>query len=306
MRAALLAVAVLAFAAPAQAQERLCPPPATPPKAPSAAEKDRAELQTYANKRAEFGLRRDLAYVKALRARGVSWEYDRGESIPVTPRELRYLEQRREIESASEVYRYFARHRRIWGGSSVKDAWPRNPYLLVYVTRDPAQHLAALRRLLPYDVRVQRVRYSEPQLRQAADAINHDDEALRAAGFVVAGLSTDFDANRTRVELGTARADAPAYFAERYGPQVETVIVAPSPTKLVCRRGESFEIAPDGRTLDLTWSSSADAVLERVELVEHADRVEVGVVERVSTAAGAESVMQHRRSRSARRSARAP
>ena len=42
IRAALLTVAVLTLAAPAQAQERLCQPPAVPPRAPTAAEKERA------------------------------------------------------------------------------------------------------------------------------------------------------------------------------------------------------------------------------------------------------------------------
>ncbi len=291
MRAALLvSVAVLAFAAPAQAQERLCPPPSTPPKAPTSAERDRAELQGHANRRAEFGFRHDLAYVNGLLERGESWQYDRTDFMPVTRRERRYLERRLEIAS-TDVYRYLERHRGLSGGASVKDAWPKDPYLLVRVTRDPAKHLAALRRLLPYDVRVKKVRHSEAELRRAADAINRDDDALREAGFVVADLDVDFDAGRTRVELGTARADAAAYFAQRYGPLVQTAVVATSVTKLECRRGESFEIAPDGRTLTLSWSGSADAVLERIEMVEHADRVEVGVVERVSTGPSAEGVI---------------
>src|SRR4051794_33688230 len=60
MRAALLVTAVLVLAAPAQAQERLCQPPATPPRAPTAAEKKRAELEVSAARRAEFGFRHDL------------------------------------------------------------------------------------------------------------------------------------------------------------------------------------------------------------------------------------------------------
>ena len=205
--------------------------------------------------------------LKVLLERGESWEYDRGESMPVTraraalPRAA--LER---VEGVPVVHRYLASRRGLSGGTSVKDAWPKDPYLLVRVTRDPAKHLAALRRLVPYDVRVKKVRHSEAELRRAADAIYRDEKALREAGFVVASLDVDVDAGHTRVELGTARADAAAYFAERYGPLVRTAVVATSVTKLECRRGVSFEIAPDGRTLTLSWSGTADAVLERIDL----------------------------------------
>ena len=67
----LVAVAVLAAAAPAAAQETVCRAPGTPKPPPTAAEKEQAELEHYAEQRAEFGFRHDLPYVKELIRRGV-------------------------------------------------------------------------------------------------------------------------------------------------------------------------------------------------------------------------------------------
>ena len=284
MRAALLTVAVLALAAPAQAQERLCQPPPVPPRAPTATEKEQAELELHAARRDEFGLRHDLPYVKALLKRDVWWEYDRTESIPVTRREIRYLELRNRLWLSDAAARHLARQPDLDGGTSLEDAWPKQPYLLVRVTRDPAKHLAALKRLVEYpdNLRTIRVRYSEPELRRLGDRIFRDGRELSAAGLHVQGVDVDVDANRTVVELATTRTDAAAYFAQRYGPRVKTVVTATTTTQLECNAGRSFEIAPDGVGLTVSWRTYSD-LTERLELAEFADRVEIGIVERVPT-----------------------
>ena len=56
---------------------------------------------------------------------------------------------------------------------------------------------------------------------------------------------------------------------------------ATEPTVLVCNKTIAYEIAADGRSIVLHWTTGGGATLERIELAEHADRVEVGVVERV-------------------------
>ena len=229
MRAALLVTAVLVLAAPAQAQERLCQPPPTPPRAPTAAEKKLAELEVSAARRAEFGFRHDLPYVEALLAQGPR--------MGVRPRRLHAGHGARDPlprapRSRSGTTRPSSatshRHPDLDGGTSVQDAWPKEPYLLVHVTREPAKQLAVLRRLAsdPNHLRTTRVRYSERELSRLADRIFGEKPELNAAGFFLQGVGVDVDANRTEVELVTTRADAAAYFAQRYGPRVRTVIAA--------------------------------------------------------------------------------
>src|SRR3954447_3723108 len=166
MRTALLVAAVLVLAVPAQAQERLCQPPATPPRAPTAAEKKRAELELSAARRAEFGFRHALPYVETVARKGLKWDYDHGDYMPVTARELRYLNLRGRLEYDEAVERYLDRHPDLDGGTSVQDAWPKQPYLLVHVTREPAKQLAVLKRRaqFPRQLRTTKVRYSEREL----------------------------------------------------------------------------------------------------------------------------------------------
>ncbi len=282
----LVVAAVLALAAPAQAQERVCQPPPGPLRAPTAAENARAELERNAARRAGFGFRHDLTYVRALVKLGVWWEYDRGDYLWVTPREIRYLELRRQLWLGVAASRYLDRHPGLDGGTWVEDAWPKMPYLLVRVTRDPAKHLAALKQLAEYpsNLRTIKVRYSEPELRRLGDRIVRDERELIAAGLHVQHVTVDIEANRTRVELATARTDAAAYLVQRYGPQVQTAVTATTPTMLECNNtGFTFEVAPDGLGLTVSWGTYHDASTERLELAEFADRIEIGIVERVPT-----------------------
>jgi hypothetical protein len=285
MRAALLVTAMLVLAAPAQAQERLCQPPATPPRAPSAAEKKLAELEVSAARRAEFGFRHDLPYVEALSRKGLEWDYDHGDYMPVTKRELRYLELRGRLGYDEALERYLDRHPDLDGGTSVQDAWPKEPYLLVHVTREPEKQLAVLRRLAsdPNHLRATKVRYSERELSRLAERIFGEKPDLNDAGFFLRGVGVNVDANRTEVELVTTRADAAAYFAQHYGPRVKTVIAATTFSTLECRNGDSFVIAPDGLGVTVNWSAVGGATTERLELAEFADRVEIGIVERMPT-----------------------
>jgi hypothetical protein len=90
-------------AAPASAQQKLCTGQGkTAP--PTAAEKEQADLEYYAQRRAELGFRHDIAYIKELIARGV-WEYDVGD-IPGTPAENRYLRLRDKLNLGPRASRY--------------------------------------------------------------------------------------------------------------------------------------------------------------------------------------------------------
>jgi hypothetical protein len=70
------------------------------------------------------------------------------------------------------------------------------------------------------------------------------------------------------------------YFALRYGP-VTTEVIATEPTSLECAEAGRYRISSTGRGLLLRWQSRDIETFERVDVVEHADRVEVGIVERV-------------------------
>ena len=117
---------VLVAATPATAQEKVCHGQHAPKPPPTPAEKEQADLEHYAEQRAEFGFRHDLPYVKELIRRGV-WEYDVG-YIPVTPAENRYLKLRDKVDDlGSKGRRYLREHREDVGTLSVEDDWPREP-----------------------------------------------------------------------------------------------------------------------------------------------------------------------------------
>jgi hypothetical protein len=132
--------------ASAHAQEpppqNLCVGQSVPKPPPTEAEKEQANLESWAAARAELGYRADIPYVRKLVERGV-WEYDVGD-IPVTPAENRYLRLRDRLELGPRAERYLRAHRDIDGGLSVEDDWPREPYLLLHLKRDVAKHLAAI------------------------------------------------------------------------------------------------------------------------------------------------------------------
>jgi hypothetical protein len=239
-----------------------------------------ATLGDYAEQRASFGFRSDIPYIEELIRRGV-WEYDVG-YIPVTPAENRYLRLHDRLELGARAHRYLRERRDLSGGVSIEEGWPGEPYLLVRLTRDRAHHEAELRRLarFPDNLRTVEVTYSERRLNRLAHRIGRDRRELKAAGFDLSFWGADVQTNTAEVGMITRRTDHAEYFAQRYGP-VTTVVIATEPTSLECARAGNYEISGTGRSLVLHWGTGGGAELEHVELVEHADRVEVGIVERV-------------------------
>jgi hypothetical protein len=279
LRAALTALVLLVAAAPAAAQQpKLCIGQGVPKPPPTPAEKRQANLEHWARQRAEFGFRHDLAYVRKLVKRGV-WEYDVG-YIPVTPKENAYLKLRDKLELGPRAARYLARHRDVDGGVSVEDDWPHEPYLLVRLKRDVARHLAAIKRLAryPHNLRAERVRFSERELRTLDDRIWRDAKALKAAGFEL--VESGIGDSRLQIGVITKRLDAKAFFRRRYGDGVEVEIVAREPYALACVAASSYTVAADGMSVNVTWDSGGGQEPERIEVTEFPDRVEVGVVER--------------------------
>jgi hypothetical protein len=248
----------------------------------SPAAKEQARIEAYAAERATYGFRSDVEYVRELIESGGLEIYP---SFPVTPDERSYLRLRAELGIDPPVYRYMVGRRAVDGGRSVEDGWPGDPYILVRLTRGAA-HEANLLRLtrFPGHLRTAEVRYSADELGRVAWRVGRDRRELAAAGFQLVGRGPDVATNTARVRLITARTDHAEYFAQRYGP-VTTEVVATEPTSFACAEARRYEILSDGRRLVLDWESRDIATFERVDVVEHPDRVEVGIVERVRNGA---------------------
>ena len=249
------------------AQERFCPEP-EPPRQPA--------IERHMADRAGFGFRADRAYVRML-IRKDMWESDVG-WIPVTRREDAYLRLRDRLRLGARAHRYLRRHRDLSGGISIEDDWPREPYILVRLTRDRKRHAIALRRLarFPDNLRTRSVALSYRQLRMLQDQISF--EAHRADGFHVMGTAPEIDRNDVLIELITARTDHRAYFAERYGPHVRTEVIARTLTSPGCGDLFGWLPGPVPTQIVLVFEAGGGTVADHAEVVEHADRVEVALV----------------------------
>jgi hypothetical protein len=254
-----------------QAPERFCPQP-EPPR--------QSRIERYMEDRRRFGFRSDRAYVRKLVRRGM-WEYDVG-YMPATPRENRYLRLRDRLELGERARRYLGRRPHLYGGLSIEDDWPRGPYLLVRLTRDRAKHTRALRERarFPRNLRTVRVAVSYRGLRRIQERVDFD--AHEADGFHVMSTGISIGAGKVRIGLITKRTDHAEYFAARYGPHVETHVMATELTSPECAEIVGFHASPDGLTLTVRYASGGGAEYERYELVEHDDRVEIGIVEQGS------------------------
>jgi hypothetical protein len=227
--------------------------------------------------RRQFGLPSGRAHVRRVQRSGAQRDE---QGFAFTRREWRYWDKRALIQdTASRVDGYVDRRPGLEGGMSIEDDWPKGPYLLVRVTRDPERHQAALRRIYPYRLRTTAVQYPGVDLLALQDRIADDQDALEAEGFDIRSLGVDIEANRVAVQMVSARADHQAYFHARYGPAVVT-FATPEDARNACQRLDSVRVSSTGRSLLLRWTYSSGEALETVELTEHADRVEVGIVQR--------------------------
>ena len=184
MRIVLTVGVFLILAAPAGAQERVCHGQLALQPRPSR----RRRVRDFARRRAQFGFRHDLPYVRLLIARGV-WEYDVG-YIPVTPPRTATWRRDR-LELGTKGYRYLHAHKDVAGGVAVEDDWPHAPYLEVGFTRRPraARARAAARGLVrhPRGRARGRSRFSQDTLEHDAGLVWKDErKALKGAGFLLA------------------------------------------------------------------------------------------------------------------------
>jgi hypothetical protein len=260
-------IASLALFGGAQEPARFCPQP-LPPR--------QTRIERYQEDRRRFGFRSDKAYVRKLVRRGM-WDSDR--SMPATPRENRYLRLRARLTLGARAHRYLERRPRLDGGVSIEDGWPREPYMLVRLTRDRAKHARALRQRarFPRNLRTARVPVSERALRRIQDRIDFD--AHESDGFDVKTTTVDIDSSKVQIGLITKRTDHRAYFRSRYGRHVRTFVIATEQTSPECAEIVGYVVSADGLTLTIRYASGGGATFDRAELVERDDRVEIGIVE---------------------------
>lgn len=266
-RTLLVVLAILAAPSAAAAGEPVCPVPGPEARAEK-------QLREDMRQRARYGFRADRAYVRSLTTRS------RQHLIPVTPAEERYLDRRAELRLGARASRYLRDRPAISAWWDVRDDWPRGAYVAVFIADDPAEHRAAIRRRAAYPraTRVVRVRYSDRELRRVSDRIERDVERLDRAGFH--GVETDLleGTDRVDVSLATSRADHAAYFKRRYGAMVRTRVISTRREVPYCVDASSFEIAPDGLSVTVSWQDGP-AAPHAVEVVEGADRVSIGIVD---------------------------
>ncbi len=232
-------------------------------------------MEVYQQIRGEFGFRDDEAYIRSLIRRGLvlTWDVQR---FPMTRRELRYLKLRDRLDLGPRADGYLRRRPDIDGGTSIEDAWPRDPYLLVRLKHDRARHARQLRRLARYPslLRTKKVPLSERDLARIQDRI--DFRAARRDGFDVTGTAPDIDRSVVEIELITSRTDHLAYFRKRYGTHVATRVVATERYSPACREINEYEV--DGARIDVGWESGGGVKLDHLEVAEADDRVTIGVV----------------------------
>lgn len=260
-----LLTAAIALTPGAQAQEPFCRPRPV---------HRTTRIEAYQEVRRRYGFRADAAYVRRLIRRGRLTSDV--EIFPVTKREKRYVELRDRLDLGARASRYLRRRPRLDGGVSIEDAWPRDPYILVRLTRDRARHTRALRRLArhPRLLRTRTVAVSERALGRLNDRIDFD--AAERDGLVVVSSGPDIDTSTVELELITERTDHLAYFRERYGPHIATKVIATELYSAACTTVSDYVV--DGTRLDVGYEAGGDVKLDHVEVTERGDRVEIGVV----------------------------
>jgi hypothetical protein len=123
--------------------------------------------------------------------------------------------------------------RRVRNDARALRRFPQPRSIVYRFTRDAARHEAAIKRLVshPDRVRTATVAYTLRQLQALADQVRRDLFALHGfldgygdAGFLVRRVEVEAADGVVDVEVVSARADAAAYFAARYGPLVRVAV----------------------------------------------------------------------------------
>ena len=183
-----------------------------------------SDFEQLTRERESLGLPSDPATVRARLA-------NRGEP---TPAERRYLESRAELTPTRAVEHYLLVHRDEYGGDVIDGLFPETPRIVYRFTRNIEQHEAALKRLVRHPDRVstalvgftvRQLLLLDDQIRRDAHLHNTFFDGYGDAGFYLKRTEWNTREGVVRLEVVTTRADAAAYFANRYGPLIRVDVV---------------------------------------------------------------------------------
>jgi hypothetical protein len=195
--------------------------------------------------------------------------------IPLTSREAAYLRLRQRMEASERLYAYLEDHPDVDGGASLEDDYPDSPYMLVHLKGDPEAHRREIAERYPFRFVLRQADHSVDELRRIQDSI--DFERLKGEGITAHVVYVS--KGRVRVEVVSAREDAEERLHELYGPALDVKVVARSTEpSLVCNSPSTYRVSRDGRRLTLTYGDSGSVDPLRVEVVESAREVRVGIV----------------------------
>jgi hypothetical protein len=265
----------VSLAAPSTGQAaRVCEYDPPPPRV-SRAEQD---LREAISKRKLWGLPHGRAFVRrvnaspAARRRGYAFL-----DFPMTKREAAYFRLRDRLTDEDEIRRldeYLEGQPDTYSGLSIEDDYPNSPYLLIRFTGDLERHRQAIAGLYRLRFIVRQSDFTGRELERVYEAI--EPGALRREG--IQAVSWGIEGDRVRLDVTTPRPDAKEVVARLYGPAVAVTVLGPTRTFLACNSPETYRLGGDGRTLTLTFFHSGSIDPRRVELVERAGEVRVGVV----------------------------
>lgn len=191
-----------------------CPPvPSTAPPAeplpPGLDDATRVAIE----KRTEYGLRRDLVWVRQVAAdRRAVMDF----GVPMLPEETESLFARNELGRPVRAALGSYGHGDQFGGLYIDNAL--GGVVVLLWTADVAVHEAAIRPLLPrcHPVLFRQVRWSEAELRQWQDRISADWDWFAAIPAAPQGVGVDITANVVSVEISSAKPTAAEMILAHY------------------------------------------------------------------------------------------
>lgn len=173
-----------------------------------------AETREAVRLRTEYGLRRDLAWVREV-AKDPTAVTDFG--VPMLPAETASLFARNELPDPVRAALDGYGHTDEFGGLYIDH--PQGGVVVVLWTTDPAIHEAAIRPELPacHPVQFRQVRWSEGELRGWQDRIGADIDWLADVPAAIQGIGVDVEANVVDVSVSSAVPDAAELIVGHYG-----------------------------------------------------------------------------------------
>jgi hypothetical protein len=189
------------------------PCPADPP--------EPTRLERAIAQRTAYGMRAGPGYVQSLDPRD-----------PYTKAEARWVSLLNDIDVGDEEeldFDLWKRFPKTYAGSVFVTRYPNPPLVVYRFTKDARSHLAAIRKRSehPRNEREATETVTRSELAELQETIRAAIERERAFdGFYVADVIEDRATESALVRVVTARTDAQAYFAARFGPHVRTEVVA--------------------------------------------------------------------------------